>query len=248
MVHGLRRCYEELNETDLDLTLVLDMCNLKETKPVLTLDVYGRVNEALKVYRNLTNKMAEGGFDFNQAKKSPSAAEMTVWEDRWIVLLKDLCQRPALAEYAETTNSPKLMMEWAWISRNWAGIRTLLKSPSSATEMESGDPDTKMNEIFAAIAEGDLGQVENLQAQTAQVFLRKWQLLPGISTTCDARSSLLRNFHRLVELRESGQMMSETSAHASKMVMSPEGFKTLLNTWRDRLPNAYESFSVWEDL
>jgi transformation/transcription domain-associated protein len=72
-----------------------------------------------------------------------------------------------------------------------------------------------MSETLLAVADGKLSEVENLHAQTAQLCLHRWQLLPNVMSGSHAHGILLQFFHRLVELRESGQIMVETSNHSS---------------------------------
>lgn len=51
---------------------------------------------------------------------------------------------------------------------------------------------------------------------------------------------------RLVELRESSQVMVETTSHSAGRTI-PD-LKHLLSSWRQRTPNSFEPISVWEDL
>ena len=127
---------------------------------------------------------------------------------------KELCQWTVLSDYAKSTGSPDLLVESAWKSRDWSKLRGLSVSPSVIADLENGDPSIKITEIFLAIADGKLNDVEHLHAQTAQLCLHQWQLLPGISNACGAQKGLLQTFHRLVELRESGQIMLEIRKHA----------------------------------
>jgi transformation/transcription domain-associated protein len=132
--------------------------------------------------------------------------------------------------------------------------------------IEDGDPNVKMGEILLAINEGKLADVETLHVQTAQLCLQKWQLLPALASGSIVHGSLLHSFHRLVELRESGQIMVETSNHSKRRTL-PD-LKNLLryvrirntfcpflsltfveySAWRHRLPNDFESLLKWEDI
>ena len=132
---------------------------------------------------------------------------------------KELCEWHVLSDFADATGSPNLITELAWKSRDWNKLRKLCEAPSVVADLESGNPLVKMNEICLAIANGKLSEVEHLHAQTAQLCLYKWQLLPAVATTCQAHNSLLQTFHRLVELRESGQIMLETSKHAENRTL-----------------------------
>ena len=107
------------------------------------------------------------------------------------------------------------MLETAWKQRDWDRVRKLCSFPSLVATIESGEPSIKMCETLLAVADGKLNEVENLHAQTAQLCLYRWQLLPELTSGSLAHSSLLHFFHRLVEIRESGQIMVETSNHSN---------------------------------
>lgn len=112
--------------------------------------------------------------------------------------------------------------------------------------LESGDPRVKLYEIYLSIADGKLNDVEKLCAQCVQLSLHAWQGLPTLSTGGEAHGDLLRLFHRLVELRESGQIMIEVSNH-TKFRTFPD-LKNILQTWRERQPNEWDSLTVYDDL
>jgi len=104
----------------------------------------------------------------------------------------------------------------------------------------------KICETLSAVADGKLGDVENLHAQSSQLALYKWQNLPSFSGGSCAHAKLLHFFHRLVEIRESGQIMVETNNHSTGKTL-PD-LKNLLNAWRHRLPNDEEELTVWDEI
>lgn len=163
-----------------------------------------------------------------------------------MLLQKELCQSHVVSEFANLSESPFLQLECAWKSQEWSKVRSLCSSSALFAAVESGDPKIKMCETILAVANGRLADVENLHAQTAQLCLYRWQLLPKLSSTSRAHSSLFHFFHRLVEIRESGQIMVETNNHASARTI-PD-LKNLLSAWRHRLPNDWENMSMWEEI
>mmetsp|Transcript_42172 Transcript_42172/g.63679 ORF Transcript_42172/g.63679 Transcript_42172/m.63679 type:complete len:1904 (+) Transcript_42172:2-5713(+) len=237
----IRHCYDELGESDISLALACDSCNLPGTEWAVSLDIYGQVNESVAEFSRLIERAEEG-----HISSQPSEEELSLWESRWVELHRGLCQWSVISTYAEMTGSPKLSLESAWKARDWDKVRSLCSTPSIVATLEAGDPEVKMSEIFLAIADGKLNEVENLHAQTAQLCLYKWQLLPSVAARCNAHSSLLQCFHRLVELRESGQIMVETSTHSRGRTL-PD-LKNLLSAWRHRLPNDFDSITAWEDI
>jgi transformation/transcription domain-associated protein len=205
---AMRHCYRQLGETDIWMSLAVKSCDLSETKLAVSLDIHGKVNEALDTYTNLVELVESG-------EKSPSEFEMDLLEERWVELNREQCQLQVVSEYAQSCENPRLLLECAWKDQKWDKVRALASSSSLVAAVEAGDPAVKMSETLLAVADGKLSDVENLHAQTAQLCLYKWQLLPELSSGSLSHASLLHFFHRLVEIRESGQIMVETSNHSN---------------------------------
>ena len=242
MISAIRHCYRQLGEQDVWRTLACESCSLVQTDRALSLDTYGLTEEAVKEFAELIDLVdAPAGSELE-----PSSFEMDVWEERWVLLQKELCQSDVVSEYASASESPLLRLECAWKSQDWAAVRALCSSTELFAAVENGDPIVKMSETLLAVADGKLSEVENLHAQTAQLCLYRWQLLPHMSSGSMSHASLLHFFHRLVEIRESGQIMVETSNHSSGKTV-PD-LKNLLNAWRHRLPNDWEHLSTWEEI
>jgi len=243
-MYALRYCYDELSESDLSLSLVMGSCNLPESKRAITLDMYNKVNDALSAYSELVEKVESKQQSFGSAETIPSTLEVSLWETRWIELNKLCCQWQVLNAYGDATGDPILRFESAWKSRDWDTVKSLFASPSIVAASESGfHQNIKMGEIFVAIADGKLNEVEHLHAQAAQLCLTKWQSIPSIYTGCCSHITLFHSFQRLVELSESGQIMIETSNSNN----IPD-LKNLLSAWRERTPNDYDLLSTWEDI
>ncbi len=204
---AVRRCYLELGEEDVWMALKAEQCTLPGLQYAGSLDMYGKVREALKAYNSLIDNCEQAHANSNMAL--PTDMEMSFIEDRWISLQRETCQWAVLSDLAEDSGFSKLMMECAWKNRDWEKLRTLCNSPAAVSALELGDIDVKMSEIFLAIYDNKLNEIENLHAQTAQLCLYKWQLLPSMNAGCNAHVGLLRHFNRLVDIRESGQIMVE---------------------------------------
>ncbi len=210
---ALRRCYLELGELDVWMSMKVNHCESIDLKWASSLDMYGFVNRAMIAYDLIIDDMETKLLQNSGIDKSlsvPSDVELSFVHERWIASQKEMCQWGALEDFADHSECMKLMMECAWKARDWEKLRNLSTSPSIVSSLESGDIDAKMSEIFLAIADGKLNEVEHLHAQTAQLCLYKWQLLPPIHSGCNSHNNLLHNFHRLVDIRESGQIMVET--------------------------------------
>lgn len=238
---AMRRCYGMMKEDAIWLCLASTSCKNARSRRVLSKDLYGMISEAVEGYASLMSLV-----EAKQLDQDPSLFEMNLWEERWVQLHRDLCQIDVVSEYAEETSSSDLLLECAWKTRDWNKVRSLCSSSAFFSAVEKGEPVVKLCETLLAVADGKLGDVENLHAQTAQLCLYKWQLLPALGTGSASHSSLLHLFHRLVEIRESGQIMVETKSHAGGGTL-PD-LKNLLNAWRYRLPNDWDPLSRWDDV
>lgn len=241
IVDALRHCYRELGEEDLCIILAKETCEVSKTRKALSFDMYSLANDAVATYEDLVDEV-----EAVDPKISPTDFEMDLWEERWVNTNRELCQLDVVSEFANSAGSLRLRLECAWKSQDWHTVRSLCTSTSLLAAVEIGDPIVKISETLLAVADGKHSEVENLHAQTAQLCLHKWQLLPRLSSGSLCHSSLLHYFHRLVEIRESGQIMVETSNH-SKVKTLPD-LKNLLSTWRHRLPNSWEPMTVWDDI
>jgi transformation/transcription domain-associated protein len=246
-----------LGENDLSFALKRDMCQLDSTKRALSLEMYDQLSEAEKMYDNL---ISTGGEAANEpvpmqidgavaplaAAAGATLTEMSLWEERWVAINRSLGQWSVLSHYAAGSGCAELQMECSWKNRDWENVRSMTANPSIVAALEGGNPKHKLQEIYLSIADGKLNEVEKLCAQTVQLALHNWQLLPPLSTRGEAHVELLRLFHRLVELRESGQIMMEVSAHTRARTY-PD-LKNILATWRERLPNKWDPLDVFDDL
>ena len=218
ILSSIRHLFQQLGETRISITIASKSCVMPETEHAISLDTYDMVKEALESYSALVDLVETTD---ETLTVTPTDFEMDLWEERWISLQREMCQLSIVTDYACSSGDPHLLLESAWKSKDWDRVRALFSSLALLPAIEDGDPSVKMGEILLAINEGKLSEVESLHVQTAQLCLHKWQLLPAVSTGSLAHASLLHMFHRLVELRESGQIMVETSNH-SKMRTLPD--------------------------
>ena len=223
ILSAIRHCFKRLGEDRIWLSLAVRSCNMPETQHAVSLDMHDMVKGAIESYSGLVDLVETTETTLTLY---PNEFEMNLWEERWITLQREMCQLSVVSDYASSSGDPRLLLESAWKSQDWDKVRALCSSSSLLSAIENGDPTVKMGEILLAINEGKLSEVESLHVQTAQLCLQKWQLLPNMSTGSGVHSSLMHFFHRLVELRESGQIMAETSNHSKRRTL-PD-FKNLL--------------------
>ena len=241
ILSALRHCYKKLGETTIWMSLAVESCKFPSTEHAISLDVYGYLDEAIEAYNGMVSEVEAG-----TAQPEATDYEMDLWEERWVEIHREQCQLAVVTEFANSSTDYRLQLECSWKNREWAKLRALCTSTTLLSAVESGDALVKMSETLLAVAERKLSDVENLHAQTAQLCLYNWQLLPSLSSGSLSHAALLHFFHRLVEVRESGQIMVETASHSSGRTL-PD-LKNLLGAWRHRLPNDWEPMSNWDEI
>lgn len=239
LIKAIQRCYKALGERDVCAS-ISSAISSAQTKLALSLDMYGFVNESVDAYGTLI----DGAGD--EANLLPSEDELQIWEQRWVESHKEMSQWSLIDEFASSHGEARLSLEAAWKTKNWEKVKSLFATPSVVALLEEGDQCAKMTEMYLAIQEGNLDEVDSIHAQIAQLCLYRWQLLPSISSGSQAHQALLQQCTRLVELRESSQLLIETNAHLSRQTV-PD-LRTLLTAWKHRSPNLFEPISEWEDL
>ena len=239
LIKAIQRCYDALGDRDV-CTSISSAISSAQTKFALSLDMYGFVNESVEAYGALFDRAGD------DESLLPSEDELQIWEQSWLESHKEMSQWSLIDEFASSHGEARLSLEAAWKTKNWEKVKSLFATPSVVTLLEEGDQCAKMTEMYLAIQEGNLDAVDSIHAQIAQLCLYRWQLLPSISSGSQAHQSLLQQCTRLVELRESSQLLVETNGHLSRQ--SVPDLKTLLTAWKHRSPNLFEPISEWEDL
>jgi transformation/transcription domain-associated protein len=136
-------------------------------------------------------------------------------------------------------------LESALKTNNFGKIKSLLREKSPNITTLKLDDTRAMAEICLAINRGKLAEADDLITHAVQSSLRKSISLPQIRAgVVGPHENLYQEFQRLVELRESCQMIMESTT-SSKQRGLPD-LKNILSTWRRRNPNLFDPVSVWE--
>lgn len=160
--------------------------------------------------------------------------EVEVWETRWVEACKDLSQWAFVLDVANSQNIPDVAIECASVRCEWDKVKALRVYPSVVARLECGSLKVKLIDIMLSVIENKAHDVERLCAQSVQLALSQWQLLPPISCGSVAHKAQLHSFHRIIELRESAGLMHEVFK-ASREKTLPD-LKGVLKNWRWRLP------------
>jgi len=271
-VRCLAKLYDELGEHDRLRALQQRSSAARETHVALSLETYGHSAEAQSLLLELmaqeeeTSSAAAGGGSGSSSTSGGvglklSGFELELWESRWVSAARELGQWPVLEDLSKATNRPECALESAAKNHDWVAVRDQLRTPSCIAGLELGSPQHKLFEIYVAIVDGKFSDVEHHCNQCIQLALHQWATMPPLTTGDGAHVGLLRLFHQLVEVHESGQIMlevsqqarpnsSNTPSNASNHTASTStpDFSHIIDTWRKRLPNEWESLPEWDDL
>ncbi|ETW06733.1 hypothetical protein H310_02900 [Aphanomyces invadans] len=236
---ALNVIYQELNESDWQVGLNVQVCQKPETKEGLYLQAQGYVNEAQDIFFNALSQTSTA------VKIESTKFEMKVLESRWVGCVKDLCQWSLMNDFAKTTQNQELMLDCCWKRGDWGSAKQLLHASSIQAASEAGCPSIRLKKLYISILDGDKKpQVESLVSQIVDLALHQWQGLPRILSR--AHVPLLHLFHQFVEAKESLQIMADIK-QATQQHNLPN-LKPSINTWRERLPNKYEPILMWDDI
>jgi transformation/transcription domain-associated protein len=208
-----------------------------ETRRALALGRYGAWQAAQDAYAECMNRWQAGEIVLVNTPQ----AELALWEEGIISSAKALNQWELLSEYAKTWpgSQPALLMECAWKSADWERLRDLFGKANLRSQAS-----LRMLQTYAAIHDGKLGEAEARCNEGMQYALAQWCALPP--PALPSHTPLLQMFQQFQELQESAQMLVELNA-AQRNNQLPD-LSSILLTWRERLPNAWEALPAWNDL
>ena len=270
----LSSLYQSLDEVDLDIGLSHRFCSQTETRLALALEGHGLVKEAQDMYFKAMCKAHSNRLPTPQMTKF----EMKVWETRWVSCARHMNQWQLLHDFGRSVHNQELMLESAWKRGDWQFAKQMLSAPSVQAALEAGCPDTRLIKLYVALqptTSGSSGsgsssstttttsksnhhnEIELLMTQIMHLTLHKWQSVSSSShgsSLAQVHVPFFHLFHQFAEAQESAQMISDihqcsssSSSHPQRHRQVPD-FKSILSSWRERLPNVWESLLRWDDI
>ncbi len=263
-IQALCRMYSKLGEQDMCSAVVRMFSLNPDTRVAVSMETYGFITQAQILYYDcmvaeLGEMESAGGNSTLQnvgiagvpqsprsggSKSGCSAMELNAWEERWIECAAGLCQWNVLEEFSTSLQYPDLLLESSCKSHNWDVVRQCMASPTVGAGREALSPALKLYDIYLALIDRKMSDVEKLCTRCVQFSLHQWQLLPRIHSGDSSHKNLFHIFHQLVEIRESSHVV-EVSRPVDKTL--PD-FKSILATWRERRPNRWDKLRHWDDV
>lgn len=248
--------YRMLNEVDCFSVLWKKRGINTWTSEALSLEQRGRVDEAQELYaqcmRQYQGTFAGGTYQLNSMVKidpnSIQKREVMLWQERWILCAKNLCQWDVLTEYSRSVVESALLHECLWRVPDWSALKELLyRHP-----IEDG-PTLRLYQAYIHLQDNKLETADSSITMGFKKSLERFCSLPqGSGPNCI--SQVLCQFQQLVELEESSRILGELNAlsrHGNSNInveQKIDNVKNILAVWRERLPAPHEQLYVWNNI
>ncbi|KAI9662779.1 MAG: hypothetical protein M1829_006123 [Trizodia sp. TS-e1964] len=244
---ALVETYAGLQEDDFFYGAWRRRCQFLETNAALSFEQNGIWDKAQQMYEAAQIKARTGATPFSQG-------EYMLWEDHWVICAQKLQQWEILSDFAKHENFNDLLLECAWRQTDmWTGAenREQLESIIKAV-MDAPTPRRTFFQAFMSLLKlhAKLESTMDFSKtcdESIQLSIRKWHQLPKRIT--NAHIPILQNFQQLVELHDASVICASLAVTTPQNLdTKSQELKTLLSTWRDRLPNVWDDINAWQDL
>ncbi|CAO3644378.1 unnamed protein product [Mucor hiemalis] len=243
VLDSLSDLYSSLEELDMFYGLWKRRSAYVETNNAVSYEQAGMWAQAQTMYENAQIKARSGVLPFSES-------EYMLWEDHWISCSEKLQQWDILADLAKHDNNGPLMLDCAWRLSDWAAEREILEQ-RYAQAAENSEPHRKIFEAFLALIKSQttddrLIDFTRICEEGIQLSLRKWFALPPIVS--QSHLPLLHVFQQFLELQEASQIFhSLVNTNAQNLEQRSTEIRSILGTWRERLPNTWDDINMWSD-
>ncbi|RWV99278.1 hypothetical protein BHE74_00011128 [Ensete ventricosum] len=245
---SLAELYRLLNEEDMRCGLWKRRSITSETRAGLSLVQHGYWQRAQSLFYQAMIKATQGTYNNTVPK-----AEMCLWEEQWLYCAGQLSQWEVLADFGKSVENYEILLDCLWKVPDWAYMKENVIPKAQVEETTK----VRLAQAFFALHDrsaNGVGEAENIVVKGVELALEQWWQLPEFSV--QSRTPLLQQFQQLVEVQESARILLEI-ANGNKQPSGNSGgnvnnaygeLKDILETWRLRTPNEWDSMSVWYDL
>lgn len=241
---ALAELYAELSEADLFYGLWRRRCIFAESNAALALEQIGMSVDAQLTYESAQSRGSTSDLPLSES-------EYRLWDDHWVLCALQLQQWDILTDLAKLEGNEDLSLECAWRLSDWSTERDSLEK-SLEKLSSSNTPRRKVFEAYLALLRAqaapnkpsDFGRICD---EAIQLSLYKWFTLP--TQVSQAHVPLLEIFQQFVELHEASTVFTSLAhTNAANLNHRSAELKTLMQTWRERLPNLWDDVNTWSDL
>lgn len=167
--------------------------------------------------------------------------ESCVWVDQWIHCSAQLGHWDTLLDYSRSVDNHELSIDCMWKQGEWGALKE-----ASPKALVDDSVKTLTTRGFLALQERDTPACDARMQQAISTALNRWWQLPEF--VINARLPLLQSFQNIVELKESCKIFLDLNMGSSQPNHPFKDVREIMESWRLRQPNEYESLSSWQDL
>uniref|UniRef100_A0AAQ6A6C0 Transformation/transcription domain-associated protein n=1 Tax=Amphiprion ocellaris TaxID=80972 RepID=A0AAQ6A6C0_AMPOC len=248
ILDSLAELYSLLQEEDMWAGLWQKRCKFPETATAIAYEQHGFFEQAQESYEKAMEKARK-----EHERSNVSSAifpEYQLWEDHWIRCSKELNQWEPLTEYGQSKghSNPYLVLECAWRVSNWAAMKEALVQVELSCPKEMAWK-VNMHRGYLAICnpeEQQLNFIERLVEMASSLAIREWRRLPHIVS--HVHTPLLQAAQQIIELQEAAQINAGLQPANLGRNTSLHDMKTVVKTWRNRLPIVSDDLSHWSSI
>ncbi|KAL6475143.1 hypothetical protein MHYP_G00161830 [Metynnis hypsauchen] len=248
ILDSLAELYSLLQEEDMWAGLWQKRCKFPETNTAIAYEQHGFFEQAQENYEKAMEKARK---EHERTNTSPAIfPEYQLWEDHWIRCSKELNQWEPLTEYGQSKghSNPYLVLECAWRVSNWAAMKEALVQVELSCPKEMAWK-VNMHRGYLAIChpeEQQLNFIERLVEMASSLAIREWRRLPHIVS--HVHTPLLQAAQQIIELQEAAQINAGLQPANLGRNTSLHDMKTVVKTWRNRLPIVSDDLSHWSSI
>ncbi|MEJ1281789.1 transformation/transcription domain-associated protein [Cricetulus griseus] len=248
ILDSLAELYSLLQEEDMWAGLWQKRCKFSETATAIAYEQHGFFEQAQESYEKAMDKAKK---EHERSNASPAIfPEYQLWEDHWIRCSKELNQWEALTEFGQSKGhiNPYLVLECAWRVSNWTAMKEALVQVEVSCPKEMAWK-VNMYRGYLAIChpeEQQLSFIERLVEMASSLAIREWRRLPHVVS--HVHTPLLQAAQQIIELQEAAQINAGLQPTNLGRNNSLHDMKTVVKTWRNRLPIVSDDLSHWSSV
>ncbi|KAM5151825.1 transformation/transcription domain-associated protein [Mantella aurantiaca] len=248
ILDSLAELYSLLQEEDMWAGLWQKRCKFPETATAIAYEQHGFFEQAQETYEKAMEKAKK---EHERSNASPAVfPEYQLWEDHWIRCSKELNQWEALTDYGQSKGhiNPYLVLECSWRVSNWTAMKEALVQVELSCPKEMAWK-VNMYRGYLAIChpeEQQLNYIERLVEMASSLAIREWRRLPYVVS--HVHTPLLQAAQQIIELQEAAQINAGLQPTNLGRNNSLHDMKTVVKTWRNRLPIVSDDLSHWSSI
>ncbi|KAJ2683129.1 transcription-associated protein 1, partial [Coemansia sp. RSA 1285] len=221
-------------------------CQYKESHIALAYEQLDDWSNAQAAYERAQTKARAGILPFSES-------EYCLWESRWVETTKRLQNWDMLLDLGLHESLPEIELEAGWRTWDWNERQVQVRQLLKATPSEyAASPRAKFYETYLTLIKGGTERTkasdfQRMCKEGIKTCLQQWNELPPVGTP--AHINVLHLFQLMVELGDASSIYSSLVSTKAENLESKSGdLKSILQTWRERLPNNSDPINIWSDL